>query len=260
MDTILTIAGYDPSGAAGISADLSVISKIGFYGISVITNITAQNITELTDITNVPTNMIKNQLKTLLQEFSPKAIKIGMVGTSEIAELLTTELKNMGNIPIVYDPVLKSSSGNILYSNENMSKIQQLISQCTLITPNIYEASILSGIEISNVKSANKAAKILLENGANSVLITGGHLNTANYTKDILLSKNSYNNKATLIKGKKHKIDARGTGCRHSTLVACYLAKKLNIEQACKKAKQQLTRWLSNSTINTKTKIKLIKN
>jgi len=236
----LTIAGSDSGGCAGIQADLKTFSALGVFGTSVITAITAQNTIGVFDVMAVPSDIVRKQLKAVLDDFNVGAIKVGMLFTKENV-LVLKELYN-NKIPLVLDPVMISTSGNSLILDETIQAIkQELFPISTIITPNLNEASILLGREIISIKDMIEGGKEFIENyGLNSVLIKGGHLN-GDEMVDIFYSKDSI--EPILLKSKKIETkNTHGTGCTLSSAIAAYLSIGNNLEDSVKQAKDYITR------------------
>ena len=177
MKTVLTIAGSDCSGGAGIQADLKTMSALGCYGMSAITSLTAQNTTGVYAISDVPADFVANQLTCIFEDIPPDAVKIGMVSNSGIIEVIAQELKNYRPKNIVLDPVTVSTSGSRLIDEQAVyTLIHTLMPLANVITPNIPEAEVLADMTISNAGDIRLAAEKIAEETGVSVLIKGGHL------------------------------------------------------------------------------------
>ena len=176
--TCLTIAGSDSSGGAGIQADLKTMSALGIYGMSVVTAITAQNTCGVTDIQAILPHIVKAQLEAVFSDIACDAVKIGMLFSSENIEVILDILDKYSPRFIVLDPVLVSTSGHKLYAEENIGVAmkERLFPKATIITPNTEEASLLSGIPISNEHDMYRAGEVLMKTGCRAVLVKGGHL------------------------------------------------------------------------------------
>jgi hydroxymethylpyrimidine/phosphomethylpyrimidine kinase len=236
----LTIAGSDSGGCAGIQADLKTFSALGVFGTSVITAITAQNTMNVIDVMAVPYDIVRKQLKAVLDDFNIGAIKVGMLFTKENA-LVLKELYN-NKIPLVLDPVMVSTSGNSLILDETIEAIkQELFPLATIITPNLNEASILLGREIISIDDMIEGGKEFIKSyGLNAVLIKGGHLN-GDEMVDILYSKDSREH--IILKSKKIETkNTHGTGCTLSSAIAAYLSIGNNLEDSVRMSKDYITR------------------
>ena len=172
----LTIAGSDSGGGAGIQADLKTFSAVGVFGSSVITSVTSQNSTGVLSSYDLPEEIIASQLQTVLSDGKTRAVKIGMLGNGVIVGCVASMLKKKRIKNVVLDPVIKSSSGRTLLSKEGIEELKsRLLPLALLVTPNLAEAQILSGIRIARPSDRLKSAKIILKTGVRAVLIKGGH-------------------------------------------------------------------------------------
>ena len=174
---VLTIAGSDCSGGAGIQADIKAISALGAYAASAITAITVQNTLGVKGIHPVPPAYVKGQIEAVMDDIRPKAVKIGMINDAEIVRVIAESIHKYRPEFVVFDPVMVSTSGCKLMEDEAIEAITtQLIPLASLITPNLSEAEILAGQKISNVEDMKHQAKEMLKLGCKGVLIKGGHL------------------------------------------------------------------------------------
>ena len=237
MKTCLTIAGSDSSGGAGIQADLKTMTVNGVYAMSVITALTAQNTQGVTGIVDVTPEFIRDQMDAVFTDIYPDAIKIGMVSSPEIVEAIACSLEKYDAKNIVLDPVMVATSGAKLLKEEAMdSLINRLIPLADVITPNIPEGEILSGMEIKNEDEMLKAAEIIGEKYACAVLLKGGHsINDAN---DLLYKDGKFKWYRTerIINPNTH-----GTGCTLSSAIAANLANGSDLDKAIANAKDYLT-------------------
>ena len=175
---VLTIAGSDCSGGAGIQADIKTISALGGYAASAITAITVQNTCGVTGIHPVPASYVKAQIDAVMTDIKPAAIKIGMINDVEIVKAIASSIKEHRPKFVVFDPVMVSTSGCKLIEDKAIEAIKnELIPLATIITPNLSEANVLTGYCPDDVKSMASAGERILELGCNAVLIKGGHLN-----------------------------------------------------------------------------------
>lgn len=237
MKTVLTIAGSDCSGGAGIQADLKTIAAHKLYGMSAITALTAQNTMGVFAIMEVTPEFLGQQLDAIFQDIPPDAVKIGMVANSKLIEVIEERLIRYNAKNIVVDPVMISTSGGKLLSDEAMdSLITKLLPLGTLITPNIPEGEALWGKPVKSEKEMMAAAKAIQKITQNAVLLKGGHLeNSAN---DLLVYGNEF------IWYNSPKVDnpnTHGTGCTLSSAIACNLAIGLSLEESIEKAKEYIT-------------------
>src|SRR4030043_2486735 len=177
MKTALTIAGSDPTGGAGLQADLKVFRAFGVHGTSVISAITAQNTKGVFSISRVDKLFLEKQLNTLLSDIRPHATKLGMLYSKDAVEVLSKKIKKYPLKNLVIDPIIISSTGISLVENETIDALREkLFPSSKIITPNIYEAHVLTGITITDEKAMKDAARILKKMGPEVVVITGGHL------------------------------------------------------------------------------------
>ncbi|TRW25152.1 bifunctional hydroxymethylpyrimidine kinase/phosphomethylpyrimidine kinase [Flavobacterium zepuense] len=232
---VLTIAGSDPSGGAGIQADLKTFSALGCYGMSVITALTAQNTLGVTGIHSIPPHFVAEQLETLLQDITPLAIKIGMVHTPQLAGVIADCLLQFPNIPVVLDPVMIATSGDRLIENETVAAIiQKLFPLATVITPNMDEAALLAGTPVTSVADMQAAGKTILGLDTNAVLVKGGHLPSEQLTSLLFTSQSHRVTEYT-----SQKIATKnmhGSGCTLSSAIAACLALGDALPQAVQKA------------------------
>lgn len=231
MKSALTIAGFDPSGGAGIQADLKVFHCYGIYGLSVVSALTAQNSGGVTSIVPVSAQFVKEQLTVLLDDIKPDATKTGMLQSEAIVEVVAHIVKRYSLGNFVIDPVMRSSTGKRLAARGVPDAIRKkLLPVCTVVTPNIYEASVLSGIRIQTTADMEKAAVRLREYGARNVIITGGHLESI--AADLV-----YDGEFHFLKGRKVQGEFHGTGCMFSAVVTALLAEGNSVLKAADLAK-----------------------
>ncbi len=234
---VLTIAGSDCSGGAGIQADIKTITVHKMYAMSAITALTAQNTTGVYGISEVTPEFVANQLDCIFNDIYPDAVKIGMVLNSDIIKVIAQKLKDYKVKNIVIDPVMVSTSGSKLLCDEAMKAlITDLLPIGSIITPNIPEAEVLCGIDIKNEDDMIKAVKIIAKNIPNAaILIKGGHL--INDAIDLLYLNGEYEwFRAERI----NNPNTHGTGCTLSSAIACNLADGLSLKESIKNAKSFL--------------------
>lgn len=208
---VLTIAGSDSSGGAGIQADIKAISALGSFAASAITSITAQNTLGVQGIHPVPTEMVRQQIESVMDDLHPQAIKIGMVCDAAITHVIAECLRKYQPTRVVYDPVMVSTSGHKLMTDDTIATIcRELLPQATLITPNLHEARILTRHDLNTIGQMEQGAEKLSNMYGCSVLIKGGHLN-GNEMCDVLYDAQENN----LFHFQAPKIESRnlhGTG------------------------------------------------
>lgn len=237
MKTVLTIAGSDSSGGAGIQADIKTMTANGVYAMSAITALTAQNTTGVAGIMEVTPEFLGQQLDCIFTDIFPDAVKIGMVASVKLIETISEKLRFYDAKNIVVDPVMVSTSGSKLLRDDAIETLKnKLFNMAVLLTPNIPEASILSGISIENETDMIKAAEIISSEYGCAVLCKGGHnLNDAN---DLLYHNHKYK---WFIGERIDNKNTHGTGCTLSSAIACGLAKGLDLETSIDSAKKYVS-------------------
>lgn len=242
MKKVLTIAGSDCSGGAGIQADLKTITAHKMYGMSVITALTAQNTTGVYGIMDAGAEFVQNQLDCVFTDIFPDAVKIGMVSNPEIIEEIAKKLGEYGAKNIVVDPVMSATSGSALMKDGGTAALtKSLIPLADVITPNIYEAEMLSGMKINSKAEMVTAAKKIAPSSKGGVLIKGGHLTDC---ADDLLYKDG---EETWFSSKRiENPNTHGTGCTLSSAIACNLAMGCDIVTAVKTAKKYVTHAIAD--------------
>ncbi len=237
MKKVLTIAGSDSSGGAGIQADIKTITAHKLYAMSAITALTAQNTTGVFDVMEATPEFVGKQLDCIFEDIRPDAVKIGMVSNAEIIKVIAEKLREYEAENIVVDPVMVSTSGSkLLNDNATDALINQLFPLATIITPNIFEAENLTGITIKSRDEMQRAAVAISMLTKGSVLVKGGHLKDS--ADDLLITEGQ------LFWFETSKIDnpnTHGTGCTLSSAIACNLALGFNIAESVKRAKDYVT-------------------
>ena len=240
---VLTIAGSDSGGGAGIQADLKVITSLGAYGLSVITAITAQNTLGVTAIQDIDLQIIEAQIDAVLSDIGADSVKIGMLASPEIVQLVAKSLRKHGVTRIILDPVLRATSGASLGGDDTaQAMISELFPMASLVTPNLEEASLLLGRDIYQVDDFKSAADELLALGPQAVLIKGGHLDAKHDELTDFLMWRSIEDGLEIIQSKEFKhlrIDTEnthGTGCSLSAAIATYLADGHDLAHSVAKA------------------------
>lgn len=230
-NSVLTIAGSDSGGCAGIQADIKSISACGAYAASVITATTAQNTLGVHDIHPIPVEHIEKQLDAVLSDISFSAIKIGMLHSCEIIELVKTKLTEYNAQNIVVDPVMIATSGDRLINENAIECLKSLLSIATVITPNADEAALLLGEEITS-ENATTAASQLGKMFSTSVLLKGGHINTENNDLVDVLFNHTTQEMLLFANDRINTHNTHGTGCSLSSSIAAYMANDHSINQA----------------------------
>jgi len=244
MKTVLTIAGSDPSGGAGLQRDLETFRDLKVRGLSVVAALTAQNSTVVRAIEPVSAGFLKRQVNALLEEFRIDAVKIGMTGSAENLRAIRILIKKYGLKKVVLDPVMRSTSGRPLLDKDGIAELKALLPLVALVTPNLPEATLLTGIkEVTDIKGMEEAVRRLHEMGAPNVLVKGGHLEGA--PQDLLYDGRSFNyfagKRITGAAGRFH-----GTGCILSAAIAAGLANGKGIERAILEGRAYLMEVIRN--------------
>ena len=235
---VLTIAGSDSSGGAGIQADLKAMSANGVFGMSVLTSITAQNTCGVSAVFHLPTSIIEAQLDAIFSDIPVAVVKTGMLGTSDIVTTVSRRLAKQHMQHLVIDPVMVAKGGHPLLEQDAITTLKsELLPQASLLTPNIYEAEILSGMSIKTLADARAAAKSIYQLGCKHVLIKGGHLSDQPGT-DLLYDGRFFQ----IFKGEFIQTSTtHGTGCTFASAIAAHLAKSKTIPDAVEAAKHYTT-------------------
>ena len=228
---VLIIAGSDSSGGAGIQADIKTVTAFGSYATTAITAITAQNTKGVKKIISVPTEIVQEQIKMILDDIGAQAVKIGMLHNANIIKGVYKILKKYKLKNIILDPVMIAKGGTRLINNSSIKYLKKLlIPFCTLVTPNIPEAEVLTGYSILSKEDMIKAAKKILNMGAKNVLLKGGHLKNK-MIFDILVTRKEIK----IFKKRKIKTkNTHGTGCTLSSALAACISQKKNLHNSCK--------------------------
>ena len=226
---ILIIAGSDSSGGAGIQADIKTVTSLGSYAMTAVTAITAQNTVGVQSIYPLPKQIVIDQINSINNDLAPDIIKIGMLADLEIIKYISM---NLSNYKIVLDPVMVATSGDVLVSDEVITSIKNnLISKSFLITPNIYEAEILSEMKVNNVEDQIECGIKLLKLGCKNVLIKGGHGNSNNIN-DVLITSDG--DEHIFESNKIKSTNTHGTGCSLASAIATNIALGNNIKESIK--------------------------
>jgi hydroxymethylpyrimidine/phosphomethylpyrimidine kinase len=243
MKRILTIAGSDSGGGAGIQADLKAITLLGGYGMSVITALTAQNTVGVQAIHEIPARFVERQVDSVLSDIGADAIKTGMLANQEIIEVVSKKIRQYGIKNVVVDPVMVSKSGaSLLRMDARKALIKKLIPLARVVTPNLMEASVLTGFKINSVEGMRKAALRIFELGAKNVVVKGGHLK--GMAIDLLYDGKVFNE----IEGPRIETkNTHGTGCTFASAMATLLARGDDVYEAVRKVKTFITMAIQSS-------------
>lgn len=234
---VLTIAGSDSSGGAGIQADLKTITALGAFGMSVITAVTAQNTCGVQGIYEIPADFVEKQFAAVVMDIGVDAVKTGMLTSTEILTTVAGLIRKYDIEKLVVDPVMAAKGGEALIKGEvRQTLIRELIPLAFVVTPNIPEAEVLTEMKIAALQDMENAAKVIHDYGAKNVVVKGGHL--AGDAVDVLYDGKQFHafSAARIENGETH-----GTGCTYSAAIATLLAKGHSITEAVKGAKAYIT-------------------
>ncbi|MDC3022425.1 bifunctional hydroxymethylpyrimidine kinase/phosphomethylpyrimidine kinase [Candidatus Pelagibacter sp.] len=227
---ILIIAGSDSSGGAGIQADIKTVTSLGSYSLTAVTAVTVQNTKGVRSVIPIPSNEIKNQIIFSAKDIKPNGIKIGMLHSKLVIKKVVESLKMLRTKKIVLDPVMVAKGGAKLIDNEAIKILKnELMPKVSLITPNIPEAEVLTGLKINSRESMLQAANKLINLGAKNVLIKGGHLKSKN-VEDIFLNKSDFK----IFTSPRYKTNnTHGTGCTLSSAITTFFSCGKSLKKAC---------------------------
>lgn len=245
MKKVLTIAGSDSGGGAGIQADLKTFSARGVFGMSVITALTAQNTIEVQGILDIKADFVGKQIDSVMNDIGADAWKTGMLSNAEIIHVVANRAKKYNVNLLVVDPVMVAKSGDFLLKEDAKNNlITKLLPLSYIITPNIHETKVLTGLKLESYDEVKDAAIKIYEMGAKNVLIKGGHMGFTDDAIDLLYNgKNFTEFKAKRIRTK----NTHGTGCTYASAIASELAKENDVIKAVHIAKAYLTAAIKKS-------------
>jgi len=245
--SVLLIGGVDPSGGAGITLDAAVVHEAGLHPLVVVTSVAVQNTAKLAARHDLPAEQVVEQLQVLAEEFRLGAVKIGMLGRVETVEQVATWLAERPRLPMVLDPVLSTSSGGALgESGLDRALIRHLVPRARVVTPNVWEASLLTGREIASRDDVPPAARALRDLGATWALIKGGHLRGA-VADDYLSGPDA---EEWLVGEWLDVGNVRGTGCALASSLACELARGESVPDAARMAKRYVRHGLAGAYVS----------
>lgn len=237
MKKILTIAGSDSGGGAGIQADLKAITLLGGFGMSVVTALTAQNTVGVQGIYEIPASFVEKQIDSVLSDIGADAIKTGMLANQEIIDIVSKKIRQYRIKKVVVDPVMISKSGApLLKEGAQSALIKKLLPLAWVVTPNLMEASAITGLKVHSIDTMKESAHHIFQLGAKHVVVKGGHLK--GMAVDLLFDGDRF------IEIKRQRIETKnthGTGCTFASAIATQLAKGDSVEEAVKKAKDFIT-------------------
>ncbi|MFB0544706.1 MAG: bifunctional hydroxymethylpyrimidine kinase/phosphomethylpyrimidine kinase [Asgard group archaeon] len=231
-NSVLTVAGLDPTGGAGIAADLKVFNFFKLHGLVAITAVTVQNTKGVSSVEEIPGKTVKKQIQAIMEDFNVCAAKVGMLFSKGMTEVVANIFKK-NNVPLIVDPVMGATRGGVLKEKEAVEALKEELLPVTLIvTPNIFEAEILSKIKIKDQKDAEEAARKIRDYGCENVMIKGGHVPGEKVVDTLLFQGKIYHYSREKIEVKK----THGTGCFFSAALTALIAKKEPLIKAVEKA------------------------
>lgn len=237
--TTLTIAGSDSCGGAGVQADVKTMSALGCYAATAITAITVQNTLGVTAVHAVPPEIVAGQIRVVMDDIKPRAVKVGMVNDTATIIAIADALKDYDVEHIVVDPVMVATSGSRLMQDDAVEVFcKQLLPLATLLTPNIPETEVLSGITVSDKESMDSAALRILQLGCSNLLVKGGHLEGKKIDRLYGEEEREYVGENVVTR------NTHGTGCTLSSAITSFLAQGLPVDEAIGAAKEWLTKAL----------------
>lgn len=243
MKKLLTIAGSDCSGGAGIQADLKTFSAHGTFGMSVIVSVVAENTSEVIDVQDITPDMIAKQIDAVFQDIGTDAVKVGMLSKSDCMLAVAKKLKEYKPKNVVIDPVMLAKNGCPLMQPDSMDTlIREILPLADLLTPNIPEAETITGMPIHSPEDMERAAKQIYAMGAKNVLVKGGH--AEGDALDILFDGENF---YRFCEERIHTNNTHGTGCTYSSAIASNLALGYSMEEAVKRAKAYVTTAIRHS-------------
>nr|WP_294915504.1 bifunctional hydroxymethylpyrimidine kinase/phosphomethylpyrimidine kinase [uncultured Neokomagataea sp.] len=237
---VLSIAGSDSGGGAGIQADLKAITALGGFGMSAITALTAQNTCGVYGVHSVPVDFVQQQINVVLQDIGADCCKIGMLGQAGTVHAVADVLDAYPALPLVLDPVMIATSGSSLMTSDGVSAVRtRLLPRCQLVTPNIPEAEALTSVAVQDLETMRQAARVLLADGAGAVLLKGGHLPACSGADsdellDVLVQADG--REYVFRHPRLQTRHTHGTGCTLASAVATGLAQGMALEPAVRRA------------------------
>ena len=245
MKRALTIAGSDSGGGAGLQADLKTFAALGVYGMSAVTAITAQNTVGVQGVIELPADFVGLQIDSVVTDIGVDAVKTGMLANADIIAVVAEKAREYNFPNFVIDPVMVAKSGDpLLREDARQALIEQLIPLAKVLTPNLHEARVLTGMEIESLEDMRRAARAIHELGAQNVVIKGGHLPSSDESVDVLYDGRDFIEFAA---PRIETENTHGTGCTFASAIAAELAKGKTVPEAVRAAKEFITMAIRNS-------------
>jgi hydroxymethylpyrimidine/phosphomethylpyrimidine kinase len=244
---VLSIAGFDPSSGAGVTADIKTIAAHGCYGTACITALTVQTTTGVRRVEPVSPEIVRETLRELAADMPPTAVRIGMLGSAEVVDVVAEYIEATRPAHVVLDPVLKASSGAPLLDEKGVSRLLKvLLPLASVITPNLYEAEVLTGLPVGDIQQMKAASRKLHEMGAQNVVVTGGHLERAIDVLSTALPEGNIE-QLEFVSDRLRSSSTHGTGCAFATALAANLAQGRQLQYAIVLAKAYVTKAISRA-------------
>jgi hydroxymethylpyrimidine/phosphomethylpyrimidine kinase len=245
MKKALTIAGSDSGGGAGIQADLKTFAARGVFGMSVITALTAQNTVGVQGVFEIPPAFIALQIDSVATDIGADVVKTGMLSSAPIVETVAAKIREHHLMPLVVDPVMVAKSGDpLLRQDARTALIGELLPLATVVTPNLHEASVLCGFEVTSLADMRRAAEAIHRMGPKNVVVKGGHLSDTNDAVDLLFDGETFREYSA---PRLESHNTHGTGCTFASAIASELAKGHSVPQAVEIAKDYVSRIMRAS-------------
>lgn len=241
---VLVVAGSDPTAGAGLQADLKMIAAMGGYALTAVSAVTVQDTGRVMAVHPLPGAVVAAQMRAVLGDMGADAVKLGMLATGEIVAAVAAVLAEYPHLPVVADPVLAGTGGGDLLDGAGRKiLVERLLPRVTLLTPNLHEAARLSGLMVADVGAMGRAARWLVERGADAVLVKGGHLSEGDVVDLLWDGRRERRWRGSRVTGGPF----HGTGCRLASAIAVGLAQGLPLETAIPRARRRLRRALSRA-------------
>ena len=245
MPTVMTIAGSDSGGGAGIQADLKTYAALGVYGTSALTAITAQNTQGVYGILELPPEMVAQQIDAIVRDIGADAVKTGMLANAAIIEVVAAKVRQHGLSNLVVDPVMVAKSGDRLLQADAVAALRHLlIPLATVVTPNLPEAEVLVGRKLTGDDDIRQAARDIVASGAKAVVMKGGHRTDTAQVVDILYDGREFHD---FLGPRIDTTSTHGSGCTFASAIAAHLARGASVPEAVGRAKEYLTEALRHA-------------